>query len=169
MIAKRQTLRCIDSVKRVVEEEIRTNGSRMIGRGLTNEASPAGTIAMVDVEVAAVHGTSARQRVPARGGGGKDNSMARKKGLNKDFKWPRAITLWGYASETSEAWRQAKADGYAFAMKWARQAVDLGWTEENLVGLIWSLQGRQVVAMTARRAVIMSTGGGVTFYRRMVP
>jgi hypothetical protein len=95
--------------------------------------------------------------------------MARRKGLNKDFKWPQAITLWGYASETSEAWRQAQADGYEFAVKWGRQAVDLGWTEENLIGLIWSLQGRQVVAMTTRRAVIMSTGGGVTFYRRMVP
>jgi hypothetical protein len=95
--------------------------------------------------------------------------MARKKGLNKDFKWPLAITLWGYASETSEAWHQAQVDGYEFAGKWGRQAVDLGWTEENLIGLIWSLQGRQVVAMTTRRAAMISTGGGVTFYRRMMP
>jgi hypothetical protein len=45
--------------------------------------------------------------------------------------------------------------------------VVLGWTEENVIGLIWSLHGRRVVAMTARRAAIMSTSGAVTFYRRM--
>jgi hypothetical protein len=91
--------------------------------------------------------------------------MARK----KDLKWPRAITLWGYASATSEAWRQAEDDAYRFARNWARQAVVLGWTEENVIGLIWSLQGRRVVAMTARRAAIRSASGAVTFYRRMSP
>ncbi len=89
--------------------------------------------------------------------------MARKKNL----KWPRAITLWGYASSDSAAWRQAEDDAYRFAGKWGRQAVDLGWTEENVIGLIWSLRGRRVVAMTARRAAIMSASGAVTFYRRM--
>lgn len=89
--------------------------------------------------------------------------MARK----KDLKWPRAIMLWGYASTDSEAWRQAEEDAYLFARKWCRQAIALGWTEENVIGLIWSLRGRRVVAMTARRAVIMSASGAVTFYRRM--
>ena len=91
--------------------------------------------------------------------------MARKKVL----KWPRAISLWGYADRTSEAWRQAEDDARQFANKWGYQAVVLGWTEENVIGLIWSLQGRRVVAMTAKRAAIMSAGGSVTFYRRMSP
>jgi hypothetical protein len=139
------------------------------GRGLSNEGFAGGYYHPARCRSRCSDGIRHTAGVPAKGGGGRENSMARKKGLNKDFKWPRAITLWGYASETSEAWRQAQADGYEFAEKWGRQAVDLGWTEENLIGLIWSLQGRQVVAMTARRAILMSTGGGVTFYRRMVP
>jgi hypothetical protein len=85
----------------------------------------------------------------------------------KDLKWPRAITFWGYADTTSEAWRQAEGDAYRFVEKWGRQAVVLGWTEENVIGLIWSLQGRRVVAMTAARAAIRSAGGEVAFYRRM--
>jgi hypothetical protein len=91
--------------------------------------------------------------------------MARK----KDLKWPEAITLWAYANATREAWRQAEEDAYRFLGRWGDQAVVLGWTEENVVGLIWSLQGRRVVAMTAKRAAIMSASGTVTFYRRMAP
>ncbi len=89
--------------------------------------------------------------------------MARK----KDLKWPRAITLWGWASTDSAAWRQAEEDAYRFARNWGLQAVLLGWTEENVIGLIWTLNGRRVVAMTDRRAAIMSASGAVTFYRRM--
>jgi hypothetical protein len=92
--------------------------------------------------------------------------MARKK---KDLKWPRAIAFWGYGNPTSEAWRQAEEDACQFANKWGYQAVVLGWTEENVIGLIWTLQGRRVVAMTAKRAAIMSASGSVTFYRRMSP
>ena len=87
----------------------------------------------------------------------------------RDFRWPQVFTLWGYASGTSEAWRQAENDAYRFVENWGRQAIALGWTEENVIGLIWSLQGRRVVAMTARRAAIRSAGGAVTFYRRMPP
>jgi hypothetical protein len=89
--------------------------------------------------------------------------MARK----KDLKWPRAIMLWGYATADSEAWRQAEEDAYRFVKKWGCQPVVLGWTEENVIGLIWSLRGRRVIAMTTRRAAIMSASGAVTFYRRM--
>jgi hypothetical protein len=92
--------------------------------------------------------------------------MGRKK---KDLKWPRAIAFWGYADPTSEAWRQAEEDARRFANKWGNQAVVLGWTEENVIGLIWTLQGRRVAAMTAKRAAIMSASGSVTFYRRMSP
>jgi hypothetical protein len=89
--------------------------------------------------------------------------MARKK---KDLKWPRAIAFWGYGNPSSEAWRQAEDDARRFAGKWGYQAVVLGWTEENVIGLIWSLQGRQVVVMTDKRAAMKSASGKVTFYRR---
>jgi hypothetical protein len=89
--------------------------------------------------------------------------MARK----KDLKWPRAIMLWAYPNADNEAWRQAEDDAYRLAKKWCHQAIALGWTEENVIGLIWSLQGRRVVAMTARRAAIISASGAVTFYKRM--
>jgi hypothetical protein len=35
----------------------------------------------------------------------------------------------------------------------------------DVIGLIWLLHGRPVVALTADRAVIGNSGGGVTFYR----
>jgi hypothetical protein len=89
--------------------------------------------------------------------------MARKK---KDLKWPRAIAFWGYADPTSEAWRRAEEDACRFVSKWGYQAVVLGWTEENVIGLIWSLQGRRVVVMTDKRAAMKSASGKVTFYRR---
>lgn len=87
----------------------------------------------------------------------------------KDLKWPQAITLWGYASTTDEAWQRARKDALRFLAEWGHQAVALGWTEENVVGLIWSLRGRRVVAMTARRAAIRSADGAAGFYRRMTP
>ena len=60
------------------------------------------------------------------------------------------------------------SDGRRFvAAGWPHQAAALGWTEENAVGLIWSLRGRRVIAMTARRAAIMSASGALTFYRRV--
>jgi hypothetical protein len=62
MIAKREALRCIDSVKRVVEEEIRTNGSGMFGRGLSNEGFASGYYHLVDVEAAPMHGYSSHRR-----------------------------------------------------------------------------------------------------------
>jgi hypothetical protein len=40
-ITKREVLRRIDGVKRIVEEELGTNGSGIYGRGLSDEASPA--------------------------------------------------------------------------------------------------------------------------------
>jgi hypothetical protein len=35
----------------------------------------------------------------------------------------------------------------------------------DVIGLIWLLHGRPVVALTADRGVIGTAGGGVTFYR----
>jgi hypothetical protein len=83
-------------------------------------------------------------------------------------KWPRTLTMWGLDSVSDAQWRATMDDGRRFvAAGWPHQAAALGWTEENAVGLIWSLRGRRVIAMTARRAAIMSAGGAVTFYRRM--
>jgi hypothetical protein len=42
VITKREVLRRIDGVKRIVEEELGTNGSRIYGRGLSNEAFAGG-------------------------------------------------------------------------------------------------------------------------------
>jgi hypothetical protein len=67
-------------------------------------------------------------------------------------------------------WKQVEADGCRFTKEgWPRQAAALGWSEENAVGLIWTLQGRRVIAMTTRRAAIISASGEVTFYPRMTP
>jgi hypothetical protein len=83
-------------------------------------------------------------------------------------RWPRTITIWSYGQAEDPAWERARIDGRRFIGEgWPRQAARLGWTEENAVGLIWSLRGRRVIAMTARRAAIMGADGGVTFFRRM--
>jgi hypothetical protein len=80
--------------------------------------------------------------------------------------WPRSLFLWGTASDAD--WQQAEADGCRFSKDgWPRQAAALGWSEENCVGLIWSLRGRRIIAMTSRRAAIMGTDGNVAFYRRI--
>ena len=82
--------------------------------------------------------------------------------------WPRVVTIWGNGSEAE--WKQVEADGCRFTKEgWPRQAAALGWSEENAVGLIWTLQGRRVIAMTTRRAAIISASGEVTFYPRMTP
>lgn len=93
-----------------------------------------------------------------------DVLKARKKGS----RWPQSIVVWSYDYVGEADWRQARLDGRRFIDDgWPHQAAALGWTEENAVGLIWSLQGRRVIAMSARRAAIMSASGKVTFYRRM--
>jgi hypothetical protein len=90
---------------------------------------------------------------------------ARKK---KGAKWPATMTLWGEVGTfTDEQWKRAADDGCKFLGQWAKQAASLKWTEENAIGLIWSLRGRRVIAMTSRRAVIMGADGSVAFYRRM--
>jgi hypothetical protein len=84
-------------------------------------------------------------------------------------------------------WQHAVADGRRFIVQWGEQAEALGWTAEDLfglhdppeqpgpsyrrlsrydvIGLIWLLHGRPVVALTADRAVIGRVDGP-TFYRR---
>ena len=88
----------------------------------------------------------------------------------------------------ADRWQQAVQDGRRFLAKWGEQAVALGWTPRDLfglhkppdqphpsyrrlsrydeTGLIWLLQGRPVVALTAATAAIENPTGAVTVYRR---
>jgi hypothetical protein len=85
-------------------------------------------------------------------------------------------------------WRQAIEDGCAFLARWGEQAEALGWTAKDLfglhkvpekphpsysrlsrydeTGLIWLLQGAQVIAFTEATAAIQNPTGNVTTYRR---
>jgi len=85
-------------------------------------------------------------------------------------------------------WQRAVEDGKRFLAQWGRQAAALGWTAGDLfglhqppakphpsysrlsrydcTGLIWLLQGRRVVALTAETAAIENPSGAVTVYRK---
>jgi hypothetical protein len=85
-------------------------------------------------------------------------------------------------------WRQAVEDGGRFLGTWGEQAQVLGWTARDLfglhqpptnpapmyrrlsrydeTGLVWLLEGREVVALTEETAAIRWPGGSVTIYRR---
>jgi hypothetical protein len=88
-----------------------------------------------------------------------------------------------------ERWLQAVKDGGGFLAIWSSQAEALGWTTRDLfglapvpdrphpsysrlsrydqTGLIWLLQGREVVALTADTATIRNPATStVTVYRR---
>jgi hypothetical protein len=87
---------------------------------------------------------------------------------------------------SAEDWQRAVDDGRRFIVQWGEQAEALGWIAEDLfglqdppeqpgpnyrrlsrydvIGLIWLLHGRPVVALTADRAVIDRVDGP-TFYR----
>ena len=85
-------------------------------------------------------------------------------------------------------WQQAVRDAEYFLAKWGVQAIALGWTARDLfglhpvperpaasyqrlarydsTGLIWLLQGRPVVALTAETAAIQVKSGGRLIYRK---
>jgi hypothetical protein len=86
-----------------------------------------------------------------------------------------------------ERWHRAVADGKRFVGLWAEQASNLNWTNRDLfglhkppeqphpsyrrlsrydcVGLVWLLDGRQVVALTADTATIKNqTTGTITVF-----
>jgi hypothetical protein len=85
-------------------------------------------------------------------------------------------------------WQQAVEDGRRFMARWGKQAEALGWEAKDLfglhkppaqphpsyrrlsrydeTGLIWLLCGREVVALTEATAVIRSSTGAITIYRR---
>jgi hypothetical protein len=85
-------------------------------------------------------------------------------------------------------WHQAVEDGRRFLVRWRRPAEALGWDARDLfglpppsdklvagydrlsrvelVGLIWLLRGRPVVALTATGAAIRATSGSILTYSR---
>jgi hypothetical protein len=88
----------------------------------------------------------------------------------------------------TERWRRAVEDGRRFLATWGARAQALGWTARDLfglhtppegahpgyrrlsrydtTGLIWLLQGREVIALTADTAAIHWPSGSVTTYRK---
>jgi hypothetical protein len=87
-----------------------------------------------------------------------------------------------------ERWQLAVEDGRRFLNQWGDQAAALGWTPRDLfglhevpsnphhtyqrlarydcTGLVWLIQGCQVVALTRATAAIRMPTGSVTTYRR---
>jgi hypothetical protein len=87
-----------------------------------------------------------------------------------------------------DRWRQAVEDGRCFLATWGTQAHVLGWTERDLfglhqppkkphpmyrrlsrydeTGLIWLLQGREVITLTKETAGIRWPSGSITIYRK---
>jgi hypothetical protein len=85
-------------------------------------------------------------------------------------------------------WQQAVKDGRRFLSRWSDQAEALGWTPADLfglheplaephpsysrlsrydcTGLVWLLDGRSVVALTAETATIKAHSGSILTYRR---
>jgi hypothetical protein len=85
-------------------------------------------------------------------------------------------------------WQQAVEDSQRFLSRWGDQARALGWTAKDLfglhnppekpdpsysrlsrydeTGLIWLLQGREVVALTDAAATIKGDSGNITTYRK---
>jgi hypothetical protein len=87
-----------------------------------------------------------------------------------------------------DRWQLAVEDGRRFLARWGAQAEALGWTARDLfglhkppekphpsysrlsrydeTGLVWLLQGYEVVALTDATAAIQSSTGAITTYRR---
>jgi hypothetical protein len=87
-----------------------------------------------------------------------------------------------------DRWQQAVEDAGRFLATWGEQAEALGWTSRELfglhtpterptasyqrlsrydeTGLVWLLQGRPVIALTADTAAVQTTSGGTLTYRK---
>jgi hypothetical protein len=88
----------------------------------------------------------------------------------------------------ADRWEAAVEDGRRFLAQWGEQAEALGWSPRDLfglrkppanphqsysrlsrydeAGLIWLLEGRKVLALTAETAAIYNPSGSITTYRR---
>jgi hypothetical protein len=76
-------------------------------------------------------------------------------------------------------WHRCIGDGVEFLDRWGEQAARLGWSPEELfglhpvrsmarydcMGLLWTLKGQQVVALTATEARLSD---GLAYYRKAV-
>ncbi len=89
----------------------------------------------------------------------------------------------------ADRWQQAVRDAESFLAKWGAQAEALGWTAQELfglhpvperpapnfqrlsrydsTGLIWLMQDRSVVALTATTAAIQHPSGNVSTYYKL--
>jgi hypothetical protein len=96
------------------------------------------------------------------------------------YEWPmRALEQRRPDKVGVARWEQAVADARAFLATWGEQATALGWTAEDLfrldpvapqarydaMGLLWSLQGQRVVALTDCSASIETPSGSKLTYR----
>jgi hypothetical protein len=88
----------------------------------------------------------------------------------------------------AERWQQCVTDAQRFLAAWGDKAVALGWTAAelfglhqppakphpsysrlsryNCIGLLWLLQGREVIALTDTTATIRTRSGGSVTYRK---
>jgi hypothetical protein len=88
----------------------------------------------------------------------------------------------------ADRWQDAVEDGRRFLARWGKQAEALGWTARDMfelqtppakphpsysrlsrydeTGLIWLVQGREVVALTEATASIRGAVGNITIYRK---
>jgi hypothetical protein len=87
-----------------------------------------------------------------------------------------------------DRWHQAAEDARRFLATWGEQAEALGWTNRELfglhtpperpaasyqrlscydcTGLVWLLDGRSVIALTARTPAVQTASGGIITYRK---
>jgi hypothetical protein len=87
-----------------------------------------------------------------------------------------------------DRWQRCVEDGRRFLVRWSDKAEALGWTARDLfglhqppakphpsyrrlsrydeTGLVWLLQGREVVALTETTASIRGAAGNITIYRK---
>jgi hypothetical protein len=87
-----------------------------------------------------------------------------------------------------DRWQKCVEDGHRFLAQWGGHAEASGWTARDLfglasvpdnscasyrrlsrydaTGLIWLLEGREIIGLTEDTATIRSQGGSVTVYRK---
>jgi hypothetical protein len=125
-------------------------------------------------------------------GGGREKSELSEKRVISSFPYANALDQLDRRCPhhiDAERWQQAIQDASRFLPEWGQQAEALGWTADELfglhpvparpapsycrlarydcTGLLWHLQGRPVVALTANTAVIATPSGGILTYRKL--
>jgi hypothetical protein len=126
-------------------------------------------------------------------GGGREKSEISEKRVGPSFPYAEALDRLDRRCPDhidAERWQQCIADTSRFLASWGDKAAALGWTAEELfglhepaakphpaysrlsrydcTGLLWLLQGRRVIALTANAAVIGTPSGGTLTYRKLL-